>query len=37
MAITLVIVSVVALFELLTLAYGVDSRDAADWYTPRPL
>jgi hypothetical protein len=36
MAITLVIVSILA-FDLLSYLYGVDSRDGADWYTPRPL
>ena len=37
MAITLVIVGSLILFDLLAHAYGVDSRDGADWFTPRSL
>ena len=36
MTITLVIVSVI-LFDLLALAFGVDSRDGRDWTNPRAL
>jgi hypothetical protein len=36
MAITFVIVSILA-FDLLALAFGVDSRDGRDWFSPRPL
>jgi hypothetical protein len=37
MAITLVIVSSLVLFDILALLYGVNTRDGADWYNPRSL
>lgn len=37
MTITLVIVSALIVFDLLALHFGVNSRDGADWYNPRPL
>jgi hypothetical protein len=37
MTITLVIVSMVILFDLLAHAYGVDTRDGADWHARRAL
>jgi hypothetical protein len=37
MTITLVIVSSLLLFDLLAHSFGVDTRDGADWYNPRPL
>ena len=37
MAITLVIVSALFVFDLLALLYGADSRDGADWHAPRPV
>jgi hypothetical protein len=37
MAISLLIVSALVFFDLLAHLYGVDSRDGADWHTPRPL